>query len=298
MSSINLHLDTGIGDEIDCSGVYYMFTNDVSGSMAIPTASSLLPPIISSGQMHWMESSGLLLVSSGLSNWLTFQTTGVPVFRPDDLSHLQFWFDASQESFGNNDPVGTMTDWGPSGNHGGAAGTERPTFLINQINGLPAFDFDGTNDEIALSGTIATNDFTTFVVFNGDGISNECIFGYNSTNNRYLLFSSTSVLAFRLAGGGDNITLTTAYSTATDHILTVDRAGSVFTTWKDGSDTVNGTDAGVSTVTITAMNVGVDGDNAGREYDGRFAEIICYARSLTADERADVHLYLRQKYGI
>lgn len=65
-------------------------------------------------------------------------------------------FDASTETFANNDPVGTWTNRAVrAGFNMTAAGGVRPTFKTNVLNGYGVLEFDGTDD--TMSGGVAAD---------------------------------------------------------------------------------------------------------------------------------------------
>jgi len=298
---VNIFIDTGLGDEQGCSGVYYMYADNVSGSMAIPAPSSLLPSIVSSGQIHWVEASGLLMVSSGLSNWLTFPTLGIVTFNPNDISHLKVWYDASLETaFAHNDSVGTLTNFASSGSFDATQGTagDQAVYITGALNSEPVFRFD-TSDHYDVSVT-NMGDMTIFTVFNITTISNSAFLGFNAANNRYFRLTDTTTVALRLAGGGDSVS-TAAFVNGTNHEMTMvrDIVADTMDIYKDNSSTAEGQDSNIEQNVHTISTVGIDGDGAGSPFGaGDLAEMLVYAKVLNSTELADVHTYLSSKYGI
>ena len=64
-------------------------------------------------------------------------------------------------------------------------GSERPTYLVNQLNGLPAVDFDGGNDRLALTGDqiqMGTRHRTIVALIRPDTTSAGIIVGTNDRN--------------------------------------------------------------------------------------------------------------------
>lgn len=92
-----------------------------------------------------------LFVCGTLSADITAQMRAVAAkrgFAPLALTP-DIWLDASQETFANNDPVGTFTDRSGNGrNHTEASA--KPTFKTGILNGKPGIYFDG-GDQLLLS---------------------------------------------------------------------------------------------------------------------------------------------------
>ena len=112
----------------------------------------------------------VLIQSGGLIRLAAWPTV-TPPFLPSDLTGLMLWYDASQESFSDNDPVGTWTDWSGNGSHATQATTgSKPTFKTNIINGKPALYFT-TDDYLTIPdvlGGIDGNSAELFAVLKRD----------------------------------------------------------------------------------------------------------------------------------
>jgi hypothetical protein len=280
--------------------------------MSIPVVEDFPQRILTSGQLVYNINHGSIMVSSGLSSWVEFQTSGVGILRPDDISHLLFWFDAAQETYAQAANVDTFTDFGPSGNDATqATSTDQPTFRrgvffsADSLVGFSeyprvnraVFDFNGTSDNMDIGPLSNILDYTIFVVLNVNDYSQKALLGVNSANNRSLRFVNTGSVNLRLAGGGNAITLTTAHSINTVQAYTEDRDASATTRRAYFNfRNFNGIQSSDVSDSFSISVIGADGDGNGNFFDGGLAEMIFYAKLLTDDEREKIHRYLREKY--
>jgi len=81
-------------------------------------------------------------------------------------SILLAWLDVSQiTGLADGDAVSSVADLAGGGrNWEQATAAYRPLYKVNQINGLPALDFDGSNDRISISHDLANTAFTYLIV--------------------------------------------------------------------------------------------------------------------------------------
>jgi len=96
---------------------------------------------------------------------------GSAAFSPASLPNLAFWYDASQLTLANNDPVGSFTDLSGNGRHlVQATASWKPTFLTNRQNGLPAVVSDGTDDRLQTANFTFNQPKHIFVVVKGNSL--------------------------------------------------------------------------------------------------------------------------------
>ena len=93
---------------------------------------------------------------------------------PLTVATLEAWWAARLLSgFANNDPVGTWTDLSPSARDATqATAGARPLFKTGQVNGLPAIEFDGTDDALGFTAIPFGSSYmtgTVFIVAKGHG---------------------------------------------------------------------------------------------------------------------------------
>lgn len=115
----------------------------------------------------------LCLFSLSLSNLIGQEGPG----GVGNSSNNILWLDASSLSLSNNDPVTTWADISGNGNDlSQATASRQPTFRTSQINGLPAVQFDGTNDFLSFNNHITTDAITFFIVYSKDVITENGVF--------------------------------------------------------------------------------------------------------------------------
>ena len=108
----------------------------------------------------------------------------------------RIWLDANQLSAANGQFIQTWTDVSGNGaNANQVIGAKRPSYKTNAINGMPALDFDGTDDYMFISAnpTLNSNLSTHFIVFDKTSLNS----GINMMFN--MDFSEASNLIFSYA---------------------------------------------------------------------------------------------------
>jgi probable HAF family extracellular repeat protein len=111
----------------------------------------------------------------------TSDVVSVTVSLPETGS-LKCWLKADTLVLTNGAAVTTWTDSSGNGNNGTGSGANAPTFLTNQIGGLPVIKFDGTNDYLTLPGFLSSATAAeAFIVLKPDGSSSGPLWTF-STN--------------------------------------------------------------------------------------------------------------------
>lgn len=209
----------------------------------------------------------------------------------------------------DNDPISTVTDLTGHGFDYGAAGTARPTFKTNIVNGYPVMRF-ATNDVLTPTGSAYTygENNTVIVVCtertSGSGYifsGNQAFGGVPEGGPAFITgFSSKDFEYFARSGGERQTFATTA--AAGFHILTLVREdggvlGETFQGYIDGalafSTSVIGND-NWSGATLAKI-----GDfSAGDFYNGDIVVLAAARRCLTLGQLNRIHHGLGVKYGI
>lgn len=109
---------------------------------------------------------------------LSLYRTSVTPTAPNNISGLDIWYDANdistlfQDNAGstpvtaNNDAVGMLKDKSGNARHvTQATGTKKPLYKTGIQNGLPALQFDATDDFMSGTAFNPSTDFTLFLVF-------------------------------------------------------------------------------------------------------------------------------------
>ncbi len=227
----------------------------------------------------------------------------------------ELWFDASSLGLANNSTVGTWTD--RSGNSRSATqGTlaNRPIFLTNQLNSLPAINFDGSNDYLstgAVSDLDTDNQTWLFVtkannnMHTGHIMCNAYTTGTSSGVDQFWksYMSSTSGKYTNLIKNSTGTSLGTASNYDSNyHIIenVWNGATDIITTYDNGSSAgsqsgANATPGGHVRLRLGAQSTAVI---PATYYNGKLAEAIVYSKTLNEAERIIVENYLAAKYNL
>jgi len=177
-------------------------------------------------------------------------------------------------------------------NYTGLASSGFPTYESNELNGLPAIYFNTSGSGFTTSLSASANAFTIFFVMRPDNLTgvkftldssaNGGISGrYNNNNNR-IDKKGTNVL---LQYGSPSITDFQATTYSYDGLVT------------GGAEYVNGTSVN-TTATLVTMTASLTHRIAPSTAGLKIAEIIVYHTKLSDPDRAEVHSYIQDKYGI
>ena len=224
---------------------------------------------------------------------LTLLGAGGANFSPLQISGLKLWLRASDLALNNGDPVASWADQSGVGNNVTQGTTaNKPTFVTNQINGLPVVRFDGTDDRLnaANSGYAQTN--TIFVVANvGANAGYKDMFSSTTGNENALYLDTAEVFRIfagtELAGSGD---VHGAFK-----LFCGIFAGSSSKLYING--TQNGSTGNAGTGDSSTFRLG-DGPGASTPLPGDIAEVLFYNASLTDAQRQQVEAYLNARYAL
>lgn len=228
---------------------------------------------------------------------------------PSDEPSLDWWLKADSLVLSDNDPVSAWADSSGSGFNYGAAGTARPTYKTNIVNGKPIVRF-ATNDVLIPTGSPLTyGENNTMIVVctertSGTGYifsGNQAFGGVPEGGPAFITGFASKDFEYFTRGAGERNTFATT-AAAGFHVLTLRRddggaLGETYQLYFDGalisSHTVIGND-NWNTKTLAKI-----GDfSAGDFYNGDIAEMI-HCNSLLGNSRLnDFHSYLGTKYGI
>lgn len=223
---------------------------------------------------------------------------GAAAFSPTSIAGLKLWLDASQiVGLNDGDAVATWSDL--SGNALGVTqsiASRRPTYQTNEINSLPAVQFDGSDDFLAnLVGTLTEkNGCTILAVFKANvANANNCLITKGPNDVAFLQWPTTG-LGLAKSGVAWMVNEGTIGSSA----------------WQIASATYDGSTAKVFRANIelnsaayssalladnTGFVMGLDGASY---FSGYLAELIVYNREVTGGERTQLQAYAAAKYGL
>lgn len=214
-------------------------------------------------------------------------------WTPAQLPGLMFWHDASKLVLNNLDPVTTWFDLSGNGRDQ-AQGTAaaKPTYQVNQINGLPAVVFDGIDDFMKAVAFIWNQPEYIFTVIRiVAAAAGDSFWDGNALNVMRSYQSSAGII--RLFAGGAGPT-----------------SGALGTTWHVISSLYNGAgsllqidNAAVITGNVGVGNagglkLGVRGDEGAEFGNIAIAEIFGSNIAVDPSIATNAMQYLSKKYGI
>ncbi len=215
-----------------------------------------------------------------------------PPFSPTDLSGLLGWWKADSLALSDTDPVTTWAD--SSGNGNNAGGANGVLYRTNQINGLPAVFFDGSDDSLDVSTlTATTKPVSIFAVVKPADTSTRTVVSCDAAGGLQLRIDPklTANKATVAAIGSSNTSLSggTAYRVA----LTYSATGA-YTFYLNGTADGSGTNDQTFSASIVRIGRNINSE----PMSGLIAELLIYDSVLSSTDRASVESYLSTKYSI
>jgi len=237
-------------------------------------------------------------------------------FNPTVVTNMAAWWAARKESaFIHGDSVGTVADQTGNGlSLTQATASKKPLFLTGQKNGLPAFSADGVDD--FLSGgdilDIGTGSIHFFLVAKFDSVSAASSVMakslYAGSIFRYALYQDTSDwFGFVETSGSVNIEAKGGTPDTSWHLFefVVDRTGAgTVKVFVDGAEIGSGSLGGDASNYITALRFLLFAYNNATDtgetlfMPGKIAEVWCWQRVLTGDERTTLRNGANSLYSI
>lgn len=154
---------------------------------------------------------------------------------PSDIAGLVFWVRTdSLSALADTDPIDIWDGEDAGDNDLTQAGTSRPLYQTNEINGRAIAQFDGSNDfmgmDIALS--LATT-HTVFAAVKPRRLSDDAIFG--GAGNFYMMYLDATNIYYRPGVGAGFISVAHGMSVDTAYMLAIRRNGTTVRFYKNGS---------------------------------------------------------------
>ena len=229
--------------------------------------------------------------------WATSAVISVTVTLPQPAS-IRIWLKADAMALTNGSLVSQWTDSSGNANNATSSGTSRPTFLTNQVNGLPAIFFDGTNDYMNLPNCLqGLSVAEAFVVLRPSPSTLSGPLWAFTANNQYTSYNTNGINdAF---GRGDVLHFGPNPVLSSFHVYNVYADPSTWWARLNGELVESTYNFSTSFNFSTAPTLG-------RCYNGTqwmygkpvIAEIIIYTNALTDAERFSVGRYLNDKYNL
>ncbi len=221
--------------------------------------------------------------SDATSNNVTVTEPGP--FDPSDVPDLLMWLKADAiTGLSDGDKVSTWPDASGNGKHATqSSNSKKPKYRTNQVNGLPAVEFDASNDGMSTSANSPTTTTIIAVYKSRTGASGKLLnAGFSFFMGPYVSFYRNYTFAYvngPAVTSGRWITQTLRQSSSSAE-LHIDGAfvGSTGSVSNPGS--------------ILLARQGTYGERL----DGSIAEVLVYSRTLTDTELSDVHDWLSNKY--
>ena len=204
----------------------------------------------------------------------------------------------------------TTFTWADQSTHGNDASqsgaTTRPTYVTSgpgTIGGLPAVDFDGSNDSLlgSLSSNLVSDSFTGFVVYHTpDALVTNSFHPFDSDDggNRFGFASYISTVQEYFLNFDSQATSGVPLNVNPILMSTVGTPVSTNTIAQDLNGSNILTSSFAATNTINGYRIGSRFDGAGGLMDGSIAELIIYDEVLSSEDYNAVGFYLQDKYGL
>jgi len=226
-----------------------------------------------------------------------------PAFLPSKLSGLVLWLRADMGITIAGSGVSQWNDQSGTGdaNKHNVQGTDanRPTYNTSDAgyNGKPTLQGTGTQFLTATGNWAVAppRPATIFVVGNGEGGANNCVFFSDASVSQYQFWESGLSNSPNTVAMSLNATLFTPAitNTALKHIYAIDLNGAATKIFQDSLTAAVTGNAG----TTGGLRVDACG-GSGSSFGGKQAEIIIYNTRLSATDFASVMNYLASRYAV
>ena len=227
---------------------------------------------------------------------------------PDQVSDCVLWLRSDDlVTSGSN-----VTTWNnrvnSSKNAAQATATKQPTLVTNQINGLSAVRFDGTDDCLTIPSFSLRAEITIFVVLK-QAATNKAFFIEHSanagTNDGFFLFGGSNDImnvrrTSRAARNGFSNWAGTSWFIASFRFASAGEAFfSLFNGFPTGlGSTTQTQNTNDNSAVSTTLNIGARNDGASLQTSADHAEIIIYDRPLFDFEISCINNYLKARYAL
>ncbi len=304
---------TGFGTNNNAD-VRLLVDNDAIFGNASPGEHAYSLTSVAGGKIYFQVPYTDIQSGQGFMTLGSVNAATAPLFAPSPggiAVDLRLWLRADLGVAGGA-TVSSWTDKSPNGfvaNQGTAA--NQPTVLSNRLNFNPAISFDGTNDDLSITGgVLGTNTYTDV---------------YAYTVNRTNVVQSSKLLSEGTQAGSqfgaytpwsDNNIYWDAGDAGATNRLQIAWGGTVGTPylWTLGGSTTStpsgvrqdisrntlriASDATMSAFTGNNSNLYVGSQTSTNFYNGEVSEVAVITGTMTTSQQQRVHSYLAIKYGI
>jgi hypothetical protein len=233
-----------------------------------------------------------------------------------NATNLKAWYSARLSTVvADSTAVSAWTDLSPASTAiTQATAGKRPLYRTNIINGLPAWQFDGSNDVMAFTSSALTQNktgLTTYAVWkrlSGTGVMGVFSFQNNASSSRHSM-AINSGAGTDMFAGARRVTETAATASIPHQdtlfhigVNVTDYANNLVSLYLDGelkqSAVIGGT---AGTNSQNAASSGVDSvgsiNDAGSYFNGYIAEFLFCDAAHTGEEIVDIMAMLQHIYG-
>jgi len=272
-------------------------SNDFTGGTAHTTGATILGSVITFTDVNFADGDYFTLALP------------TPPAPGGVVNNMGVWLKANQGVTGGANASAWADQSGNNFNVLQGIAANQPSILTSSTNFNPAIQFDGSNDELLLTGGIlGTNSFTdvyAFMVSKTNVIKNNYTFYENvsggqfslrnpwSDNNVYWEPGNTGVNRV-FANWGGNIGVPFMWGLASS--TTATPSGQRQDIYRNGF--LLGSDATVNAFTGNNSNFSVGSSTGGNYFQGEMSEMVIYRGPLTAAMTHQIQSYLAIKYGI
>jgi hypothetical protein len=213
-------------------------------------------------------------------------------FNPASISGLQAWYDASQlTGFADGDPIGSTTDFSGNSRHATqSTGSKKPVYKTGILNGRPVMRFDGVDDVLSASFTLA-QPLSVAAVVKSTTTSGQHHVIDGGTGTRAVVYQKLGEW-YLYAGAETDSGI--AVDTTNPHVLFFSFDNTSRPEYVDGvaGSSVNPGSGGY----VSPVNLGSDGSGF-NFWSGDIAEVLVYNTALSTGNRTTVQTYLKTKWG-
>ena len=242
---------------------------------------------------------------SEYSNWS--DTMSFSVFTPLALSNVELWLKADAENLSNGDKVYQWNDYSGKGNNALQTNNNyKPTYLKNQINGLPAIRFAADNATKYLNfNKISFNNsnYSFFIVYNLKNLTDfsGILSGYETPNDGGAIYAGGQLADYSNYG-------LTMGAFSKDNSIQADTSHFGWSIYSYLNDKLFKNSSEPKTYSLNPPagssgffnTIGTMGNPTyinSYYFNGDIAEIIIYSSKLSPDDRGKIEHYLRAKYA-
>jgi len=217
-----------------------------------------------------------------------------PDLPPSTVAH----FDATLLSLNDGDPVTTWPDQ-ISGND--ATDVNPPTFRSSGINGNPAIEFDGTNDEMEANIGAFNQPLTFGIVYKfNDTSATTTILTSKGSDELQFKFRSPDFYEHFLDQGGDSGAFDIPKSPTTSPTISIHSYDFSTGRFRDNATNLSFSTRSFSgnAGNVSLINLTIGNNTFDQRFTGEVSEIMVYDSFLTLTEVQNEETRLSNKYGI